>query len=262
MYQAPIIPIVDLNGDGIVDATDMCIVVEHWGENYSLCDIGPTPLGNGIVGVEDLVVLSERLFEEVDDPTLIAHWPLDEVQGDIAYNNATDYDGTLMGEPLWQPEGGIVNGALEFDGMDDHVSTDFVLNPADSAFSVVAWIKGGAPGQIVLSQAGRANWLCADSVEGCLMAELKGSGRPSSGPLLSEVKITDGTWHRIGLVWDGSYRYLYVDGAEVAKDAAPLSALEDAYSGLYFGTGSTLAPGTFFSGLIDDIRIYNRAVSP
>jgi len=43
IYQARVIPIVDLNGDGIVDAADMCIVVDHWGENYSLCDVGPTP---------------------------------------------------------------------------------------------------------------------------------------------------------------------------------------------------------------------------
>ncbi|MBC8217228.1 MAG: hypothetical protein H8E73_02075, partial [Planctomycetes bacterium] len=63
-------------------------------------------------------------------------------------------------------------------------------------------------------------------------------------------------------VWDGSYRHLYVDGVEVAEDATPLVGLEDAYGGLYFGVGSTLAPGTFWSGLIDDIRIYNRVVSP
>ena len=56
---------IDLNGDGIVDAADMCIMVDHWGENYSLCDIGPTPLGDGIVDVEDLTVLAEHLFEEV-----------------------------------------------------------------------------------------------------------------------------------------------------------------------------------------------------
>lgn len=31
---------------------------------------------------------------------------------------------------------------------------------------------------------------------------------------------------------------------------------------LYIGVGSTLAPGTYFWGLIDNIRIYNRAVSP
>ncbi len=65
IYQASIIPIVDLNGDGIVDSADMCIMVDHWGENYSLCDIGPTPLGDGIVDVHDLIVLAEHLFEEI-----------------------------------------------------------------------------------------------------------------------------------------------------------------------------------------------------
>jgi hypothetical protein len=65
IYQARIIPIVDLNGDGIVDAADMCIMVDHWGENYPLCDIGPTPLGDGIVDVEDLIVLAEHLFEQI-----------------------------------------------------------------------------------------------------------------------------------------------------------------------------------------------------
>jgi len=64
IWQAPIIPVVDLNGDGIVNATDMCIMVDHWGEDYSLCDIGPMPWGDGIVDVEDLIVLAEHLFEE------------------------------------------------------------------------------------------------------------------------------------------------------------------------------------------------------
>jgi len=262
IYQAPIIPIVDFNGDGIVDSTDTCIMVNHWGENYSLCDIGPMPWGDGIVDVEDLKVLAEDLFEEVNDPTLVAHWPLDEAQGVIAYDNVADRDGTLMGDPVWQPDGGMLAGALQFDGIDDYVSTDPVLNPADGKFSVVAWIKDGAPGQAILSQTGAANWLSTDSVEGCLITELKASGRGAPGPLLSEAIITDNTWHRIGLVWDGSCRHLYMDGLEVAKDTVPLSALEDASGGLYFGVGSTLAPGTYFSGLIDDVRIYNRVVAP
>ncbi len=262
LWQAPILPIVDFNGDGIADAADMCIMVDHWGEYYPLCDIGPTPLGDGIVDVEDLIVLVEHLFEDVNDPTLIAHWPLDEAQGGIAYNNAADCDGTLMGGPVWQPEGGMVGGALQFDGVDDYVSTDPVLNPVDGKFSVLARIKGGAPGQTVISQTDGSNWLCVDSVEGCLMTELQSPGRSAAGSLLSQTPITDGQWHRIGLVWDGSCRHLYVDGVEVAKDAMPLPALDSTNGGLYFGVGSTLAPSTFFSGLIDDIRIYNRVVHP
>jgi broad specificity phosphatase PhoE len=63
IYQAPIIPIVDLNEDGIVDSADMVIMVDHWGTGNSLCDIGPMPWGDGIVDVEDLKVLAEHLFE-------------------------------------------------------------------------------------------------------------------------------------------------------------------------------------------------------
>ena len=65
LWQAPISPVVDLNGDGIVDSADMCIVVDHWGTEDSLCDIGPMPFGDGIVDVQDLIVLAEHLFEEV-----------------------------------------------------------------------------------------------------------------------------------------------------------------------------------------------------
>jgi Tol biopolymer transport system component len=65
IWQAPVIPIVDLNGDGIVDAADMCIMVDHWGTDEPLCDIGPMPWGDGIVDVQDLIVLAEHLFEEI-----------------------------------------------------------------------------------------------------------------------------------------------------------------------------------------------------
>ena len=64
IWQTPIIPIVDLNDDGIVDADDMCIIVDHWGTDEALCDIGPMPWGDGIVDVQDLIILAEHLFEE------------------------------------------------------------------------------------------------------------------------------------------------------------------------------------------------------
>ena len=65
MWQVPIEPVVDLNGDGIVDSADMCIMVDHWGTDEPLCDVGPMPWGDGIVDVQDLIVLAEHLFEEI-----------------------------------------------------------------------------------------------------------------------------------------------------------------------------------------------------
>ncbi len=65
IWQVSIEPVVDLNGDGIVDSADMCIMVDYWGTDEPLCDIGPTPFGDGVVDVQDLIVLAEHLFEEI-----------------------------------------------------------------------------------------------------------------------------------------------------------------------------------------------------
>jgi hypothetical protein len=256
LWETRIIPIVDLNTDGIVDSADMCIMIEHWGENYSLCDIGPMPWGDGVVDVLDLTVLAEHLFEE---DGLLGYWRLDEAEGDIAYNIVSDNHGVLNGNPTWQPDSGQVGGALQFDGIDDCISTDFILNPADSSFSVFAWIKGGEPGQVILSQTGGANWLSIDPSEGDLMTELvPPTTRATLPPLVSETQITNGNWHHIGFVWNGACRSLYVDGIVVAEDIQ--SNLAGSSNCLYIGAGNNLDAGTFFSGLIDDVRMYNRAV--
>ena len=256
-YAPPLV--VDFNGDGIVDCADICMMLDYWGTDEAFFDIAPPPFGDGIVDVQDLIVLSEHLFTY---PGAVAYWKLDETEGDIAYDSVGVYYGILNGVPTWQPTSGMIDGALELDGIDDYVSTEFVLNPADGPFSVFAWIKGGAPGQVVISQTelGGANWLLADSSEGNLMTELKGHSRFAAA-LLSQTVITDGDWHRVGFVRDGSDRILYVDDIEVARDTAATN-LESASGGLYIGAGSDLEPGTLWSGLIDDVRIYNRAVRP
>ena len=262
IWHAPIIPIVDFNGDGIVDAGDMCIMVDYWGTDEPLCDIGPMPWGDGIVDVQDLIILSEHLFEEVIDPALLAHWAMDETEGMFAADSVGDNDAVVVGGTGWQPDSGQVNGALRLDGVDGYAVTGLVLNPANGPFSVFAWIKGGAAGQVVLSQSNRANWLGTDPDIGCLMTELMppAVGRFTPQPLISESIITDGQWHRIGFVRDGSNRSLYMDDILVAEDIQ--ANLQDSDAGLYIGTGKAMEPGTYWSGLIDDVRIYNRLVSP
>ncbi len=246
----------DFNGDGIVNATDMSIIVDHWGENYPLCDIGPAPFGDDIIDVQDLIVLAEYLFTE---PGLIAYWKLDETEGIVAQDSAGANDANVVGGPLWQPTGGMVDGALRLDGVDDYVGSDFILNPTEESFSVFAWVKGETAGQVVLSQAGGANWLSTDPSDGNLITELKGTGR-SASPLQSQTIITDDFWHHIGFVRDGSLRTLYVDGIAVAQDTQ--DGLGGSENGLYNGTGNHMQPGTYWSGLIDDVRIYNRVVLP
>ncbi len=267
LWQVSIMPVVDLNADATVNVGDIAIMTEHWGTFEPLCDIGPTPLGDGIVDVQDLEVLIEYI--EPIDRTLIAHWALDEIEGDIAQDSVGgDNDAFVTGGPVWIPDGGKIGGALQFDGIDDYITTSFVLNPGEVSFSIFAWILGSGPGQVIISQAQPSvesltslgsTWLSTDSSEGKLVSGLMDV---YFGPLESDVVVTDGQWHQVGLVYDRDtmHRLLYVDGVEVAADTDYVGGLS-CDGGLYIGIDNTLDAGSFFSGLIDDVRIYRRTLN-
>jgi hypothetical protein len=260
-WQASIIPMVDFNGDLKVDIKDLVILIEHWGQDYPLCDMGPMPWGDGKVDEKDLEVLMSYWGQELEvpDPNLVAHWKLDETEGAVVRDSSRYYDATLKGNPVWRPADGKIDGAIQLDGIDDYVQTPSFLNPSQGAFSVLAWVKGGAPGQVILSQMVKANWLSTNASAGWLTTELKTQGSLGT-TLQSQSVVTDGNWHRVGLVWDGTNRMLYVDDKEVARDTQP--SLPDSSTGLYMGVGNKLSKGSFWSGLIDDVRIYNQAVKP
>ena len=190
---------------------------------------------------------------------LVAYYPFNGNADDASGNN---HHGGVFGALLTTGYSGIPGTAYNFDGINDYVRTPFVVDPARGPFSVLAWIKGGLPGQAVISQREvpwGANWLCAASLDGALMTELRGTGR-GDRPLVSGSVITDGDWHRIGLVWDGFHRVLYVD--DVAAIGDTQEDLIGSNAGLHIGAARALGPGLFWSGLIDEIRIYNRAVTP
>ena len=66
-------------------------------------------------------------------------------------------------------------------------------------------------------------------------------------------------WRRPG--GDGTLRHLYVDGEEVASDLEKAGHMTSNL-GLHIGADSHLTEGSFWSGLIDDVRIYDRVVEP
>jgi hypothetical protein len=258
----------DLNNDWKVDEEDQAILMKAMETNDLSADIAPAAKRDGVVDANDLELLTRYLGTAIPELGLIAHWKLDETEGTIACNAAGNpaYNATLCGNPSWQPEGGKVGGTLQLSGAGDYVKTPFVRDPSQGAFSVFAWVKGGLPGQVIVSQEGGANWLMADPTEGALRTDLRTpatigrNAKPPGPPLISPNVVTNGDWHRVGFVRDGNDRILYVDGIEVARDAA--ASLESATAGLYIGTSKGMEPGSFWSGLIDDVRIYDRAVTP
>jgi hypothetical protein len=60
-WKAPLLPIVDFNGDDSLDAADMAMLIANWGQNQPLCDIGPFAWGDGVVDEKDLGAFIESV---------------------------------------------------------------------------------------------------------------------------------------------------------------------------------------------------------
>ena len=251
----------DLNDDWRVDSKDFAFLAQHWRQEDVSTDIAPATARDGYVGLEDVMLMCRYWQYEIPEFGLLAHWKLDETEGITAHDYTGSHDGTLLGEPQWQPANGAFEGALALDGVNDFIYVPFVLNPGDGAFSIFLWVKTDTPGKTIVSQRGTggASWL-AINAEGRLITGLQGSGR-GAAPLPPGTVITDNQWHRVGLTWDDAYRTLYVDDIEVSKDTAP-QGITSATGGLHIGADKTQTVGSYFLGLIDDVRIYNRAITP
>jgi len=263
MWQASIAPvrrIPDLNEDGIVNFGDFAILGRHWLKVNSAVDISPPPLGDDTIDEKDIIGLAEFWLEET---ALVAHWKLDETEGVTACDSAGDNDAVLNGSPIWQPAGGYLDGALQFDGIGDYLATPEIINPGQTSLSVLAWVKGDQPGRVVLSQ------LDGNSFGAVLLGARASDGALMTDPMLtgilptleSDSVITDGEWRHVALVFDSfaKCRYLYVDGLEVAHDEHE-TVMMPATGGLHIGARKDLDSGSFWSGMIDDVRVYDVAL--
>jgi hypothetical protein len=79
--------------------------------------------------------------------------------------------------------------------------------------------------------------------------------------LLNSTLPTTGVWHHLAGTYDGETMLLYVDGAQVNSNTSPSGVMRKASGqSLYIGEGQAY-PNRRFVGQIDDVRIYNRALS-
>lgn len=260
--SVPVIGPLDFDGDGKIGRAEVNELLDFWHTDESAYDIAPPLFGDGRVDVQDLTALGEHYGRDL---RLLGHWKLDEEVGDVAMDSAKDSHALVSGDPVWGSVEGAVGGAIHLDGIDDTLDVPLVLIPEVGPFSVYAWVLGGTAGQVMVSQPDGANWLMLHPADSTLMVELQatsqGTGRRSPGqPLHSSALVADGFWHHVGLVWGENERVLYVDGVEVARDTQ--SNLKRLPGVLRIGAGKTLQENSFWAGAIDDVRLYDRAVTP
>jgi hypothetical protein len=186
---------------------------------------------------------------------LVGHWRLDDGSGTIAADSSGyGNDGTLRGDPQWVI--GKINGALEFDGTDDYVEVaDNESLHLWERFTLAAWIyqvESRSSRIIDKIGAGTANGPHLDTHPGTKL-------RCCSGTCISTT--TDHTldeWHHVAVTFDQGDVKLYVDGSVEGEGSVP-SPL--AGNDLPLRIGADSDGQSLFHGLIDDVRVYNQALT-
>ena len=193
-------------------------------------------------------------------PAPVAHWTFDDGAGTVALDSSGNAsDGILMGDPQWVP--GARGGALEFDGIDDYVDCG---NPAvldiTGDITLMAWIKVAAFTKTWETILGKGD----DSYR---MSRGPGDGdsihfgaNGTGDNLNASTVVTTNTWRHVALVYNGASKTIYIDGVEDARDASSGNINSSGYN-FYVGQNSQQAD-RYLTGLVDDVRIYNKALSP
>ncbi|MHC4148287.1 MAG: LamG domain-containing protein, partial [Planctomycetota bacterium] len=200
----------------------------------------------------------EELYTEGGGP--IAHWKFDEGEGITAYDSAGDNDGTIYGAN-WTD--GQIGGALDFDGVDDYVDIGCqLIGEVDDSFTAMAWFKLAAGfdqdlPQTVLWQSGILGLRAYK--RGVITADCLISGGWLT--LSSGVTPVADTWYLVAETYDAEDDILkvYVNGDE--ENSTVCVPLKRSEHSLLLGVQTGDPHGNYMDGAIDDVRIYNRALS-
>jgi len=198
------------------------------------------------------------------EPNLILWWKFDENSGNVAYDSsANGHNATIVGAQ-WTANGKI-NEALDFDGTNDFVDYGGAVKFEDKDFSVSFWFKTEGPhsdgGYGVI--AGKYDvwyikqWLFQQSPDGKINFATYDSYQNGEG-LVSTVGYQNQWVHCVG-VRKGPKKYLYING--ILDGNAPCHGVYSESINSFLVGAINSGFNQFFNGKIDDVRIYNRALS-
>lgn len=205
------------------------------------------------------------------DPNLMAQWHLDA--GDFGGGAALDSSGHanhLIAPPgLTKIPDGRFAGAVSFADL-DLLYGNAAASLEPERLSVVAWVRGTSPGTAKyligkgrdVACTGASYALETDFSGGLVFYIWDGAGLVVKSPDAG-TGIWDGHWHAVAGTFDGSRVRLYVDGAPVPGAVVTKKQISYAMTGgndLTVG-GTACAEALGFPGDLDEVRIYDRALS-
>jgi hypothetical protein len=200
-------------------------------------------------------------------PRPAAEWPFDDATGAVAHDSTGNgNDGTISGATF---STGKLGGALAFDGDDDIVETNATILSGLGALTITAWVfPTAAGGYIATNHYACVSW---ESVMlGASTFIINSSDNETTRQELDFPPLPVGQWTHLTAKWTGTQLLVYQNGALVAGPSAAPNPPYDSTAALTLGallqTLDCWAPGTGtiageFTGKLDDVRVYRRALS-
>lgn len=220
-------------------------------------------------------------FAAVTTDGLVAYYSFDGNANDQSGNG---HDGTVNGATLTTDRFGAPGSAYSFDGIDDYISVDYAAAFQLPVITLSAWVRptvdlsaGAAAHAVVV---GRGEDIATDRAAFNLMvgnaastwangtAAFYENAADSEQFFDTNVYPAVGSWTHLvaSRAADGELN-IYSDGALIGhwlSTPAPADSLQDLLIGAYWyrPTAPTAFITDFFTGAIDDVAIYNRALTP
>ncbi len=185
--------------------------------------------------------------------SLVAAYSFDENAGSTLIDRSgNNHNGTLVNGPTWTA--GMYGTALSFDGSNDYVTIGDV--DLTGSFTVSFWatadnLTSGCHGSAVMKSLDYGLEIC----DGYILGQV-GTGSTGFDSAMGYTIPQTGVWKYYTLTYDGTTARLYVDGTLSASRARSHGSNNNSLLIGSWDTGSE-----FYDGLIDEVRIYSRALS-
>jgi prepilin-type N-terminal cleavage/methylation domain-containing protein len=212
-----------------------------------------------------------NLFLNSPVPGLVGWWKFDEGGGSTAgdssgYNNTGSWSGTPAGTSGYYSAGKVGGWAGTFDGSTDYVAVGTSPNLDPANFTIGAWVNSAALGQtygVIFSNARD----CCGLAKGITLFNAWSGSAPrlmiwnsTNADLVSSIITPANTWQFITASYDGNTMKFYINGTiNQASFYAGGVGMPASFSSIIGALGNYHAGA--FHGSLDDVRIYNRALS-
>ncbi len=197
---------------------------------------------------------------------LVGWWPFNGNANDESGNGN---NGMVNGATLTNDRSGNANNAFNFDGLDDYISATPTLPTGSAPRTVSCWFKtiaGSIPTSQYPNLQAMTGWgnpfsgavLFPQFVQAPTGKAYFESGS-SGNQLLSQNAVNDGIWHQIVTTYDGisSRVKMYIDAT--LQDSSAVVSLGTTSS--FFGIGNVSWANVPFQGQIDDVGLWDRALT-